>query len=182
MKTKKDGSKTKLEKAKITLDDCLACSGCVTSAEAVLISQHSSDELIKVIESNKQLLVDNPDCDKLKLICISLSPQSRASLAVKYNMTNEECSQKLCGFFKQHLNAEYIFDTTFSREFSLVESQREFVDRFNANKTPILTSACPGWICYAEKTHGSFILPYISSVKSPQQVMGSLVKGILKIK
>ena len=33
-----------------------------------------------------------------------------------------------------------------------------------------------GWVCYAEKTHGSFILPYISSTKSPQQVMGSLVK------
>lgn len=34
-----------------------------------------------------------------------------------------------------------------------------------------------GWICYAEKTHGSFIIPHISTTKSPQQVMGSLVKG-----
>lgn len=33
-----------------------------------------------------------------------------------------------------------------------------------------------GWICYAEKTHGHFILPYISTTKSPQQIMGSLVK------
>ena len=33
-----------------------------------------------------------------------------------------------------------------------------------------------GWICYAEKTHGTFILPYISSTKSPQQIMGSYVK------
>lgn len=35
---------------------------------------------------------------------------------------------------------------------------------------------CPGWVCYAEKTQGSYVLPYISSTKSPQQVMGSLVK------
>uniref|UniRef100_A0A8C7KQ35 Rho GTPase activating protein 17b n=1 Tax=Oncorhynchus kisutch TaxID=8019 RepID=A0A8C7KQ35_ONCKI len=35
----------------------------------------------------------------------------------------------------------------------------------------------PGWICYAEKTHGEFILPYVSSTRSPQQMMGSLVKG-----
>ena len=34
----------------------------------------------------------------------------------------------------------------------------------------------PGWVCYAEKTHGSFVLPYISTTKSPQQVIGSLVK------
>lgn len=35
----------------------------------------------------------------------------------------------------------------------------------------------PGWICYAEKTHGDIILPYISTTRSPQQMMGSLVKG-----
>ena len=33
-----------------------------------------------------------------------------------------------------------------------------------------------GWICYAEKSHGDYILPLISRVKSPQQIMGSLVK------
>ena len=44
---------------------------------------------------------------------------------------------------------------------------------------PMLASACPGWICYAEKTHGHFILPFISTTKSPQQIMGSLVKDYL---
>lgn len=33
-----------------------------------------------------------------------------------------------------------------------------------------------GWVCYAEKTHGSYILPYIATTKSPQQIMGSLIK------
>jgi iron only hydrogenase large subunit-like protein len=40
-----DGSQKKLEKAAITLADCLACSGCITSAETVLIEQQSSAEL-----------------------------------------------------------------------------------------------------------------------------------------
>ncbi|XP_011686467.1 PREDICTED: probable cytosolic Fe-S cluster assembly factor CPIJ010948 isoform X2 [Wasmannia auropunctata] len=40
----------------------------------------------------------------------------------------------------------------------------------------MLSSSCPGWVCYAEKTHGNFILPHISVTKSPQQIMGSLVK------
>ncbi|NWR46509.1 NARFL factor, partial [Regulus satrapa] len=76
----------------------------------------------------------------------------------------------------------YVFDTTFSRNFSLLESQREFLRRFHRQAEdkkalPMLASACPGWICYAEKTHGSFIIPHISTTKSPQQVMGSLVKG-----
>jgi iron only hydrogenase large subunit-like protein len=38
------GEKNKLETAKITLNDCLACSGCITSAESVLITQQSKEE------------------------------------------------------------------------------------------------------------------------------------------
>ena len=40
----------------------------------------------------------------------------------------------------------------------------------------MLTSSCPGWICYAEKTHGKLIIPHLSFTKSPQQVTGTLVK------
>lgn len=43
----------------------------------------------------------------------------------------------------------YVFDTTFSRNFSLLESQREFVRRFqkqaeDKKALPMLASACPG--------------------------------------
>lgn len=31
-------------------------------------------------------------------------------------------------------------------------------------------------MCYAEKTHGSYILPHIAATRSPQAVMGALVK------
>lgn len=48
-----DGQKEKLEKAKITLNDCLACSGCITSAESVLITQQSHEELFRVLRHNK---------------------------------------------------------------------------------------------------------------------------------
>ena len=33
---------------------------------------------------------------------------------------------------------------------------------------PMLASACPGWVCYAEKTHGNTVLPFISTTRSPQ--------------
>lgn len=46
----------------------------------------------------------------------------------------------------------------------------------------MLASACPGWVCYAEKTHGTFILPYISTARSPQQIMGVMVKQFLAAK
>ncbi|KAJ7398090.1 Cytosolic Fe-S cluster assembly factor NARFL [Pitangus sulphuratus] len=199
-----DGGAQKLEKAKITLNDCLACSGCITSAESVLITQQSHEELCRVLAANKAAAPNEQ-----KLVVVSVSPQSRASLAAKCKMGVLETAKKLTTFLKSLGKCgiavlpqrgsmggcqtgfetpglrgwvHYVFDTTFSRNFSLLESQREFVRRFrrqteDRRALPMLASACPGWICYAEKTHGSFIIPYISTTKSPQQVMGSLVKG-----
>ena len=40
-----EGESYKLEKVSITLNDCLACSGCITSAESVLITQQSQHEV-----------------------------------------------------------------------------------------------------------------------------------------
>lgn len=173
------GQETKLQKAQITLNDCLACSGCITSAESVLITQQSQDELYRILQENTQLQKDG-QADKQRIIVVSVSPQARASLAAKYGLTLTESAYKLTAFLKK-LGVHYVLDTTFARGFSLIESCREFVRKYTESETspaafPMLASACPGWICYAEKTHGSYILPYISTVKSPQQIMGSIVK------
>lgn len=45
----------KLQKVEITLADCLACSGCITSAESVLVTQQSQEELLRVFEENKRI-------------------------------------------------------------------------------------------------------------------------------
>uniref|UniRef100_A0A8C4N9B5 Nuclear prelamin A recognition factor-like n=1 Tax=Eptatretus burgeri TaxID=7764 RepID=A0A8C4N9B5_EPTBU len=175
------GSSRQLEKAQITLNDCLACSGCVTSAESMLIAQQSHIVLRHALE-NASLPHELDDLSK-KIVIVSISPQSRASLAAKYGLSLYDAARTLTSFFKT-LGARFVFDTTFAREFSLLESQCEFVERYQRHQQdvgalPMLASACPGWICYAEKTHGKFILPYISTVQSPQQVMGQLVKSHL---
>ncbi|KAL8561225.1 hypothetical protein ACOMHN_024481 [Nucella lapillus] len=176
------GYETKLEKAKITLNDCLACSGCITSAESVLITQQSQEELYKVLLKNKQL-VEAGNAVEAMTVVVSVSPQARASLAAQHQLTMEATAAKLTGFMKR-LGVHYVFDTNFARNFSLIESGHEFIRRFYDSETnpkafPMLASACPGWVCYAEKTHGSYILPYISTTRSPQQVMGALVKDYL---
>jgi iron only hydrogenase large subunit-like protein len=167
------GEKNKLETAKITLNDCLACSGCITSAESVLITQQSKEEFytnLAAVGQKKTSEGEGP------LVVISISPQTRASLAVHYGLNAAQTLRRLITLFKS-LGADYVFDTSFSREFTLLESMGEFIARHKSGGAlPVLASACPGWICYAEKTHGDFILPYISTTKSPQQVMGSVVK------
>ncbi|TPX48773.1 hypothetical protein SeMB42_g02853 [Synchytrium endobioticum] len=180
------GSSSKLENATITLNDCLACAGCITSAETVLITQQSQADLYAILDRNKAHAGTSPS---YKTIVISLSPQSRASFASKYNTSPTDTHAKLAWFFQKYLGVQYLFDTSFARHFALWESAREFVTRYRHSSStsnargsdammPMLASACPGWICYAEKTH-SYILPYISTTKSPQQIMGSLVKDWL---
>ena len=48
--------------AQISLQDCLACSGCVTSAETVLIQQHSTGEFLKLFD------------DPLNQVVVAISP------------------------------------------------------------------------------------------------------------
>lgn len=167
-----------VEPVKISLKDCLACSGCITSAETVMLEKQSLDEFLSSI-------------DKGKIVIVSLSPQSRASLAEYFGLSPLQVFRKLTTFFKS-LGVKTLFDTCCSRDLVLIESCNEFITRYkqihstNDDKSkslvPMISSACPGWICYAEKTLGSYILPYISSVKSPQQTMGAIVKQHLSQK
>lgn len=39
----------KLKKVEISLSDCLACSGCITSAESVLVTSQSQEELLRLV-------------------------------------------------------------------------------------------------------------------------------------
>ena len=45
----------------------------------------------------------------------------------------------------------------------------------------MLVSSCPGWTCYAEKTHPQ-VLPLMSSVKSAQQILGCVLKRYVRDK
>lgn len=49
------GDAERLKRVDISLNDCLACSGCITSAETVLVTQQSQEEMLRVFEENLQL-------------------------------------------------------------------------------------------------------------------------------
>ncbi|OQR77517.1 hypothetical protein BIW11_07040 [Tropilaelaps mercedesae] len=158
----------KPQKVGITLNDCLACSGCITSAESVLITQQSADELLKVLAQ--------PD---RREVVVSIASQARASFAAKYSISYRSAGLKLKAFLES-LGAKQVIEASFARNFTLLETKREFLQRYKERKNlPLLTSACPGFVCYIEKTHGDVILPYMSHVRSPQQVIGSFVKTLL---
>ncbi|KAF2401442.1 iron hydrogenase [Trichodelitschia bisporula] len=199
--------------AQISLTDCLACSGCVTSAEAVLVSLQSHNEVLSTLDAHPSLdpaqlvtgsstRVSRPGG---KIFVASISPQARASLAATYNCTAAEADALISQFLSgpQGLAAggvhgsafTWVVDTNILRSAGLVlaadevsadlapfsVTSSEDTSPATAPKRPILSSACPGWICYAEKTH-PHILPYLSRLKSPQALTGTLLKSVLSRK
>ncbi|KZT26740.1 iron hydrogenase [Neolentinus lepideus HHB14362 ss-1] len=185
-------SAKKLEPAQISLNDCLACSGCITSAESILVTLQSHTEVLNFLSSNPPL--SDPEH---KITVLSIAPQSLASLAASLSSSSSQPPSlhqvlaRIRKFAKEILGFDHVWDTTFARHIALLEHVREFHERKvhasssrsgestsggdDIGRLPMLASACPGWICYAEKTHAE-MLPFIARTKSPQQVMGTLVK------
>lgn len=141
----------------------------------------SHEEVLSFLSSNPP--ASSPEH---RLPVLSIAPQSLASLAAATSSTSMQpvsLQSILCrvrAFCQKELGFAHVYDTTFARHLSLLEQGREFRERKAAKKDgepqlPMLASSCPGWVCYAEKTHAE-MLPFISRTKSPQQIMGSLVK------
>ena len=168
-----DGATRSYEKATITLADCLACSGCITSAETVLIEMQSGKQLAKIL-ADKTAGADGAYTH----VVLSMQLQPILSIAQKSGVSSAtEAAERLSSFMRD-LGVDVVTDLAVAEKISLLELRKEFVARKAGGKgpLPLLSSSCPGWICYAEKTHGSWILPHVSRVKSAQQIMGSFVK------
>ncbi|XP_028989009.1 nuclear prelamin A recognition factor [Betta splendens] len=163
------------EGSQLLLSACLSCDGCLSEDETLKISQQNLEEVKRVLALNKKC-----DVSKHKVLVASVCPQSLPFFAVRFGVDITEAAQKLCGFLKS-LGVQYVFDTTLAAGFSILESQKEFIQRYrrrnhDSHALPMFTSSCPGWIRYSEHVLGSLVTPHICTARSPQQIMGCLVK------
>ncbi|KAJ4858814.1 hypothetical protein T069G_07081 [Trichoderma breve] len=194
--------------AQISLTDCLACSGCVTSAEAILVSLQSHTEVISTLDAAPALRVVGPDAsghftveglenENAKLFVASVSSQTRANLAAA---CGPGVSESQAGYMLESLlrgpeglakggkwntSFEWVVDINVARDATLALGAAEVLSSptpgVSRPSQPILASSCPGWVCYAEKTH-PYVLPHLSKVKSPQALMGTILKTSLSRK
>lgn len=122
----------------------MACSGCITTAESVLIGQQSNVEFLKVCEAIRNESENRP----FDHMVVTISHQPILSFAAKFKLSPLEARSKLSGLFRQ-LGASYVHDLTLATEMSLLECGRDFVERFRAGSSnkkilPVIASSCPG--------------------------------------
>lgn len=146
--------------AKVSLSDCLACSGCITSAETVLLSQQSIETLNSTISSNIP-------------ITISISQQSLLSISNNLSIPLPTISRQLAhSLYSKGISQ--VFPMTNSRDIALESSYQEFKNRLNSNTLPVLTSECPGWLCYALKKGDENLVCLMSRCKTPMLIQRSV--------
>ena len=139
--------------AGISLSDCLACSGCVTSAETILLQSQSVDELMEKWSDFS--------------IVFTISSASRRALSDHFGVSQLE----LCGWLQKRLQVP-VLDISLAEAIVLSESLAD------QQVGPVLTSHCPGWTCYAVKMLGKEILSRLSRVKSAEQIQGMIIKNV----
>jgi NADH-quinone oxidoreductase subunit G/NADP-reducing hydrogenase subunit HndD len=77
----------------------------------------------------------------------------------------------------RRMGFDHVFDTSFSADLTIMEEASELAHRVQSGgPLPMFTSCSPGWIKYVE-TFFPEMLPNVSSCKSPQQMLGAVIKS-----
>lgn len=117
--------------------------------------------------------VKDPD----KVVIVSTSPSVRAALGEEFGMPKGSFVQGKMVALLRALGADYVLDTSFAADLTIVEEASELIRRITTGDKPLpqFTSCCPAWVKFAE-TYYPELLPNISTAKSPIGMQGPTIK------
>lgn len=158
----------KLYSLKSTSDKaiCIHCGQCANVCPAGSITEVY--EYQKVKEA-----IQDPD----KVVIFSTSPSVRVGLGEEFGMPYGSFVEGEMVAALRRLGADYVLDTNFAADLTIMEEASELVRRVTKKDKPLpqFTSCCPGWVKFAETFYPE-ILPHISSSKSPIGMQGPTIK------
>ena len=117
--------------------------------------------------------VKNPD----QIVIISTSPSVRAALGEEFGMDAGEFVEGKMVALLRKLGVNYVLDTNFAADLTIVEEASELIERVTKGTAPLpqFTSCCPAWIKFAEMYYPELI-PNLSTAKSPIGMQGPTIK------
>ncbi len=115
--------------------------------------------------------------DPKKTVVVQYAPSITVSLAEEFGLpAGTDMNGKLNAALRR-IGFNNVFDTTFSADLTIMEEAAELIHRIqNGGKLPMFTSCCPGWVKFAEEFAPEY-LHNLSSCKSPQQMLGAVIKS-----
>ena len=146
---------------------CVLCGQCITHCPVgALRARDDSDKVFRAI--------GNPD----QITVVQVAPAVRAAWGEALGLRDEEATEGRMVAALRRLGFDYVFDTNFSADLTIMEEGSELVKRLQTKeggKMPLFTSCCPGWVRYMKQYYPQYVKE-LSSAKSPQQMFGAVVK------
>ena len=113
-----------------------------------------------------------------KVVVVQTAPAVRVALGESFGMEPGTVVTGRMVSALRKLGFDYIFDTNFAADLTIVEEANEFVKRMKEDNLPILTSCCPGWVNFLEQQFSDLVnIP--STCKSPHEMFGAIAKSYL---
>ncbi|MDR0513154.1 MAG: [FeFe] hydrogenase, group A [Treponema sp.] len=145
---------------------CIHCGQC-----ANVCPVHSIVEQYEYTEVKKAIA--DPD----KIVIFNTSPSVRVGLGEEFGLEPGTFVEGKMVAALRKLGANYVLDTNFSADLTIMEEASELLERV-VNKTkplPQFTSCCPAWVKFTETFYPQ-MMRYLSTAKSPIGMQGPTVK------
>jgi iron-only hydrogenase group A len=150
----------------LNVSSCISCGQCILVCPTAALSEH------KYIDEVLQALAD-PD----KMVVVQHAPAVSVSIAEEFGYKpGTDFDGKMVAALRR-VGFDRVFDTSFAADLTIMEEGSELVHRVqNGGALPMFTSCSPGWVKFVEQFYPEF-LPNVSTCKSPQQMMGAIIKS-----
>ncbi|MCF0150317.1 MAG: (2Fe-2S)-binding protein [Firmicutes bacterium] len=146
---------------------CALCGQCVTHCPTGALSFR--DDTQKALE-----LIDDPET----ITVVQVAPSVRTAWMEYYGIDREFATIKRMATALRKIGFDYVFDTNFSADLTIMEEASEFVERFTHKDEyswPMFTSCCPGWVRFLKGQYPE-LTANLSTAKSPQGMFGAIAK------
>jgi NADH-quinone oxidoreductase subunit G/NADP-reducing hydrogenase subunit HndD len=149
----------------LNFSNCINCGQCVMSCPT-----GSLTEKIQFEEISHALY------DPEKMVIAQYSPTIAVSLSEEFGLKGNKDVNGIINAALRKIGFKKVYESSFAADVNILEMADEFIQRFEkGEKLPMITGDCPAWVKFAEQAAPDF-LSNITTVKSPQQITGALIK------
>ena len=149
----------------LNVSSCINCGQCVVVCPTGALQERSHvEEVIAALA--------DPDA----FVVAQHAPAVSVSIAEEFGMAPGADIDGLMVAALRKIGFKRVFDTSFTADLTIMEEGSELAHRIsNGGVLPMMTSCSPGWIKFVETFYPEF-RPNLSTCKSPQQMMGAIIK------
>ncbi len=151
--------------------DCALCGQCITHCPVNAL--RSRDDTKHIFGLNG--VFNDPE----KIVVVQVAPAVRAAWGEVFGLPPEVATEKRLATALKRIGFDYVFDTNFSADLTIMEEGTEFLHRIQdgkEHKYPMFTSCCPGWVRFLKSQYPDMV-DDLSTAKSPQQMFGAVTKS-----